>query len=367
MHSNSFKNWFLSVSVSLVSAGCGVEFDSIGQLQGLRVLGIQADPPIAQPGDTVNMQLVVHDTGDIEGEPRAVNYLWLGGCDNPPGDSYFGCLATFGEVAGSLDGLMSADPSQLTPDQLAEIAEALAETGVSLGFGETFELGISPDIIRAKPPNPVPAKVPYALSYTFFAACAGELRPDPDSDRFPVGCFDGETRLGPRDFVAGYTSTYTYEDQRNSLPEILGMRVGGRDVAGNLVCVGPECETLEPDPGRRCPRGAPEVSRCKSGTLRQSCPKVELAVRVDPDSVDQDAPLALGGETAPEPMWVNYHTDHGSFSNDVALVNDVTAGFRDNPKTDFFAPETPGPAFVWAVVRDGRGGFEWARTTICVK
>lgn len=364
---NALDNKFILLAAGIVLAGCGVEFDSIGQVDGLRVLGVHKDLPVAHPGDTVNMQLVVHDTGDVDGNPRDISYLWLGGCDNPRGDSFQGCLLQFSKVAEGLNELMGRQPSELTPEELQEAAETLAESGVSLGFGETFQLPIKRDIITNKPPSPVPAKAPYALSYTFFAACAGELRPDPDSETFPVACFDGETRLGARDFVAGYTSTYTYEEGRNSLPRIIGMKVGGKAVPESLICIGLECDRPEPDPDRRCPRGAPKIGRCDDGTLRQQCPEVEVSVEVDPDSVDQDAPISLGGAGAPEPMWVNYHTDSGSFTNDLTLVNDVTAGFRENPKTDFLAPEESGPAFVWAVVRDNRGGLDWARTTICVE
>ncbi len=364
---NAIRNRFLFAAMALALGGCGVEFDSIGMLDGLRVLGIRSDQPVAHPGDTIEMQMVVHDTGDREGKPRDLSYLWLGGCDNPPGDTYQGCVLLFSKIASSLGDLVGREPGELTPDELQEAAETLAESGVTLGFADTFQLPIKPDIIENKPPSPIPAAAPYAVSYTFFAVCAGELRPDPDSQAFPVGCYDGDTKLGSRDFVAGYMATYTYEEGRNSLPRITGMRIDGKKVADDLVCIGQDCERPEPDPDRKCPRGAPRIERCDDGTMRQQCPKVELAVIVDPDSVDQDAPLALGGPGAPEPMWVNYHTDSGSFTSDLSLINDVTAGFRENPKTDFLAPEEAGPAFVWAVVRGNRGGVDWARTTTCVE
>lgn len=363
----AFQHKFMGFAACLALSGCGVEFDSIAQIEGLRVLGVRKDQPVAHPGDTVQMQLVVHDTGDAEGKPRDISYLWLSGCDNPPGDSYQGCLLLFSKVAEGLEGLVGRDPGELSSKELAEALEVLNESGVSLGVGETFQLPIRRNIIEDKVQSPGSAGAPYGLSVTFFAACAGELRPDPESDTFPIGCFDGETRLGARDFVAGYTSTYVYEDGRNSLPRITGMRIGGKRVPDRLICIGTDCERPQPDPKRRCASGAPTVPVCDDGTLRQQCPKVEIAAVIDPDSVDQDAPLSLGGPGAPEPMWVNYHTDNGSFSNDVVLVNDVNAGFRDNPKTEFYAPEVRGPAFVWAVVRDNRGGLDWARTEICVK
>lgn len=354
-------------ALSLVSLGCGVEFDSLGQLDGLRVLGVQKDLPVAQPGDQVRMRMVVHDTGDAEERPRELSYLWLGGCNNPPGDVYQGCLALFAQLASSLEGALNLDPATADPEELQEIAEALAESGVTFGFSDTFTLAVPSDVITSKPQGPIPNQAPYALSYTFFAACAGELRPDPDSDTFPVACYDGDKKLGARDFVAGYTSTYTYPDQRNSLPRITGMHVNDKKVPAERLCIGADCETPTPDPGRRCPKGAPTVKRCASGTLRQQCPSISVWVDVDPKSVDQDAPQSLGGEGQPEPMWVNYHTDSGSFTTDVSLINDTVAGFRDEPKTKFLAPDRSGPAYVYAAVRDNRGGFDWARTTVCVK
>lgn len=353
--------------LAVTVAGCGVEFDSIGQIEGLRVLGIQKDLPVAQPGDQVQMQLVVHDTGDNQGNPRELNYLWLGGCNNPPGDSYQGCLALFAELSKGLDALLGGDPADADPEELRDIAEGLAEAGVTFGFEDKFSLTIPSDIITSKPPSSVPDQQPYAVSFTFFAACAGELRPDPESETFPVACYDGNKKLGARDFVAGFSSTYTYPDQRNKLPRIIGMHVDDKKVPSDLLCIGAACETPTPDPARKCPKGAPTVRRCDSGTLRQSCPELSVWVDVDRKSVDQDAPQSLGGPGQPEPMWVNYHTDRGSFSSDVSLINDTETGFRDKPKTKFLAPERPGPAYVYAAVRDNRGGFDWARTTVCVK
>ena len=98
---NAIRNRFLFAAMALALGGCGVEFDSIGMLDGLRVLGIRSDQPVAHPGDTIEMQMVVHDTGDREGKPRDLSYLWLGGCDNPPGDTYQGCVLLFSKIASS--------------------------------------------------------------------------------------------------------------------------------------------------------------------------------------------------------------------------------------------------------------------------
>ncbi len=345
--------------------GCGVEFDSVGQIDGLRVLGVQKDRPIARPGDTVTFRMVVHDTGTPQGGERQRSYFWLAGCDNPPGDTYQGCLAVFADVASNLGAILENPTS---PEELDELAEQLQRAGITFGFSDTFQTKIDPDIIDDRPPSAVSDAAPYAVSFVFFAVCAGELRPDSSGGAFPVSCHDEDgTRLGPRDFVAGFSPVYTYEDQQNRIPEITGLRLSGRQLPRSAVCINEECEPVEANPERACPKGAPRIPRCRSGDLRQSCPAVDVAVVVDPQSVDQDAPLALGGEGAPEPMWVNYHTDRGSFTSDVVLVNDIEAGFRPNPETSYLSAEQAGPALIWAAVRDNRGGFAWARTSLCVE
>jgi len=102
----ALEHKFMGFAACLALSGCGVEFDSIAQIEGLRVLGVRKDQPVAHPGDTVEMQLVVHDTGDVDGKPREISYLWLGGCYNPPADAYQGCLLLFSKVAEGFEGLV---------------------------------------------------------------------------------------------------------------------------------------------------------------------------------------------------------------------------------------------------------------------
>lgn len=351
-------------ALGVLAAGltaCGVEFDSIGQLDGLRVLGVENDTPLPKPGETVNLRMVYHDTGDDDGAARDISFFWLAGCENPPNDAYQGCLVLFGEVAAKLGEALSAEA---TAEEVSELIAELASAGVTFGFGDTFQTQVSADIISQQ----AGVDAAYGLSFVFFAACAGELRPETTEDGFPVACYDelGE-RLSARDFVAGYTSMYSYEAQENRRPKIIGMRIAGTEVPRSRLCINEECEALVPDPDRACDSKAPRVSRCQDGAVRQTCPKLDVSVIVDADSVDQDAPLSLGGEAAPEPMWVNYHTDRGSFTSDLSLINDIESGFRSNPETQYLVAETPGPAFIWAAVRDNRGGFAWARTSICVR
>jgi hypothetical protein len=110
------------------------------------------------------------------------------------------------------------------------------------------------------------------------------------------------------------------------------------------------------------------VEACPEDKDSGDCDQLKFSVIVDEDSVDEDALLAeTRGEDIDEQMWVNYHTDRGDLSFDLALVNDAVAGFNDEPFTEYTASDVPGPAQVWAVVRDNRGGSEWARFPICVE
>lgn len=364
----------LGLSSALSLFGCGVEFDSVAQIEGVRILAIQKRDSYAQPGDQVQMRMLVHDTGvrgsnEAEGDPRELSLFWLSGCENPPGDLYAFCIEGFREafvdagLADSLSELAELDEA----DQLA-LLELLAETGIRFGTQETFSLRVSEDIISRRPPPP-PGVLNYGLNYVFFAACAGRLTVDFAGTEFPLRCVDDDgVPVPPRDFVAGYTSVFSYEELTNSNPVISGIEVEGEPLSPEQFCVGEECQTLRPDPTRECEAGDPSVERCADEDDTASCDKLKFKVLVDPDSVDEDGLLTLQRERpSSEMMWVNYHTDRGKMKFDLGLVNDLSTGFNPDPETEYVAPRVPGPAHVWAVVRDNRGGKEWARFRVCVE
>jgi len=55
------------VLLSSLSAGCGPDFDPPSELHSLRILGVQKDVPYAQPGDTVNLQMLWQDASPLAG------------------------------------------------------------------------------------------------------------------------------------------------------------------------------------------------------------------------------------------------------------------------------------------------------------
>lgn len=387
----------LTTLATLTTAwGCGVGFDTAAQVEGLRVLGVQKSTPYAQPGGTVDFRMLYHDDTD---EARDIQILWLRGCQNPPADSVRLCFEVFSEVLkGARDvpppprgepseedlaELVTSLQAALEPEALAAAAggdpELAAQAGMGaipgfgtfeFGFGETFQLTVADDIISSRVPPKDPKLPPYGVEYVFGLACAGQLWIDTNAD-FPIGCFDesGE-RVESRRYVVGYSKLWVYDEFENTNPTILGVRVDGRRLADDEVCIDEACETLAPEDeeGIECPARRTIEACADEDDVQTRCPALPLEVVVDPDSVDDDPVLtSLEGARVSEQMWVNYYTDDGAFSQDLSLVNDGLAGFNEHPETEFLAPEEAGVARVWAVVHDNRGGVSWARFDLCVE
>src|SRR6188768_1494257 len=85
--------------LSLFSLGCGPDFDPPSELHSLRVLAVHKDVPYAQPGETVNLQMLWQDASPLAGPDRKITISWSPPCFNPPGDLYYSCFSdpdTFG-------------------------------------------------------------------------------------------------------------------------------------------------------------------------------------------------------------------------------------------------------------------------------
>ena len=126
--------------LSLFSLGCGPDFDPPSELHSLRVLGVQKDVPYAQPGETVNLQMLWQDASLLAG--RDIQVAWSPGCFDPPGDLYYACFAK-PEAFGSM---VKADP--LNPERTS--------------------VYITTYIIR---PPYLSNKSTYLITYVFLALC----------------------------------------------------------------------------------------------------------------------------------------------------------------------------------------------------
>jgi hypothetical protein len=338
--------------LSLGLLGCGPDFDPPSELHSLRVLAVEKDVPYAQPGDTVNLSMLWQDASPLAGPDRKIAIAWSPPCFDPPGDLYYACFAD----SSTIGGMIKQDPA--SPEHTS------------------FEVPL--DIISRRPPVTDGSKnPPYGLTYVFFAACAGELTlvPTSASTDFPVGCKDASGKLlGADDFVAGYTSIYSFEGFSNHNPVIKGFELRGQPLPDSGFCIGDDCLALagsapavdidcdDPEQAARCiPTCADDgdSSKCTGYAFQ---PTID---RNDPANQDQDDVSAvLLGRDVGEQMWVDYYTDAGSFKSSVRLLNDATNGWNFDYGTEFYAPKDSRLLRIWAVAHDNRGGMAWSGITL---
>jgi hypothetical protein len=340
-----------TAALALASApGCGPQFDPSSEVTTLRVLGVKKDKPYAQPGDTVNLQLLWHDPKGRSDVQR----LFIGSCVNPPGDLYYGCFAQYGE--------------------LLQQGKAL-----DVGTGDNFQVTLPADIISGRQGPTEPGQPRYGVYIVFFAVCAGDrldiaadVSADPGSTGLPLRCLDDQDQpLGSEDFVVGYSTIYSFEGASNENPSFSVDNESGKGeflVAGKPVvadCVGEECQvaaTVDVD----C---SAEPERCVKPCEDDgdaTCPAIEVEPAID-QNVEQDTVSSmLFGTNVTEQMWINYYVDHGSIS-EVRLLNDSTTGWNEKYRGKLRAPKNPGLLQLWSVAHDNRGGMDFARVTLRVE
>jgi hypothetical protein len=339
--------WLLAAALALSTLACGPEFDASNEIKTLRILGVKKDKPYAQPGDTVHLDLLAHDAKGRDG----VQYAFIGGCVNPPGDLYYGCFAQYGEQAAA--------------GQLPQFA-----------LGDTFDVTLPGDIISSRP-ELEPGQPRYGLAIVFFAACAGRLSFDMDaapgegSTGLPLLCLDEDDNpLGSEDFVVGFTSIYSFDEVSNQNPSFTlddegkaRFLVAGEELEAD--CVGGDCQGAA-DVEVDC-EATPErcVEACNDDG-EPECPAIDVAPVID-KIIEQDKVSSdLFGESVTEQMWVNYYVDHGGIS-EVRLLNDTNSGWNEKYRGQLRAPKAKDPIKVWAVAHDNRGGMEFTRITLGVK
>jgi hypothetical protein len=343
---------FLGVLLS----GCGPDFDPPDQLHSLRILGVEKDLPYAKPGQTVKLQMLWEDASASAGRP--IQIVWSAGCTNPAGDLYYSCFTQPGLLGSMMPG----------------------DTPVT---GDTTQIAIPDDIISTHAAQTTENNAPYGITFVFFVACAGKLVPVTRTDvtSFPIGCQDDAGNLlGSDDFVAGYTSIYSFQKFTNNNPVISGFEFNGTPL--NLTTIpgaycggadGPDCTPIAEEstvPTIDCtvmPRDPRCVPTC-SDDGKKPCPAYAIRPTVDktdPLNQDQDDVSVMQlGHPVGEQMWIDYYTDGGGFKSSVRLLNDATTGWNDDYGTDFYAPKDAKASRVWALVHDNRGGVAWAGITV---
>lgn len=361
---------------------------------------------------------------------RTVQRLWFSGCDDLPGDEYFSCLLrihymwrawetwsgdnpNFQLTEGTSWSLLNSlpptdDPLRTTviegllellnPTLPLELAEAYFDT-YRIGAGERFTYTIPPGIIENHRSTTDPKVPPYGLAFIFFTACAGDTPNlseapewkdvDPTNPGgtltnatlgFPLICKDKEgITLDSDNFIAGYTQQYVYGDGSANLNPVIesvtfnNIKYDFDRVAPGMPCLDDDCvQDAGPSPDacqvpvddNQKNATPPHVKAC-----RDHCPSYEFKPGMDSaKNNDVDTFTSAGGSPVSEQMWIDYYAERGELKGSARSLRDTTLGWFDDYGQKWKPPALAdaGPALLWAVVHDNRGGVAWLRVQVCI-
>jgi len=353
--------WLFVLGVLVV--GCEEGFAPPSLLESLRVLAVQPEPASGVPGEPVTLTMLVDDGRagrDDFPEPAPPQVLWIGGCHNPPSRQFFGCYPAIEALARQL--------GEAAPDSSPPITPVPGY----IGTGTEFELPL-PEGILEDAPHYASDPIHFGVSYVFFAVCAGELRLDLHAKgSLPLGCFDSTTgrRLGSADYVEGFTTIYTYEDELNHNPELTAIKFAGSDVVIGDCDSDADCEALalgrEGFKSYACSDAGqcvPSVTRCDNA---DSCPEYEIEPDATRESAEPDPSAPEAGHD--EILWLNFYADAGELSSETRLLNDRETGWIDNHSNGWRpVRKTPGSVRLFATLHDNRGGADWRGFEVIVR
>jgi hypothetical protein len=371
MRSVRTTTWLVA-SLGWAASSCApTPFPDASLVSSVRILASSADPPYAKPGALVRVRVLAFDGRANKTEP--MNIFWLPFvCKDPPNDAYYACFAQFGAGAGSgqeagAPGGMDAGAGVTLatgcdaglPDAAAiGVLTAGADLTSILPQGNCVDFVMPSDAITAHSSNPSP-QVPYGLAILFNVACAGhlELVPrDPNNiQSAPIGCFDAQhNRLGPSDYVLGFTRVFAYDMLENANPEIDAIEV---DVDGQVT-------DLDFDGGTEA---GFDVDHCPDGS---KCTSVHVGPIV-PTSSQEPNPLVhdVNNHELKEQIWAEFFSTLGSFGSDARLLYDPatgSVGTTADTNNEFDPPDHAGDGTIWIVVHDNRGGATWASLPVRV-
>jgi hypothetical protein len=320
-------------------------------IAGVRIMASQASPPYAKPGESVKMEVLAYDGRASKPEPMQVYWLPFV-CNDPPGDAYYACFQQFASGGAGADG--GAEGGAGAADAGPGIRLPPPGVALPLPASPSFEFTMPLDAVTS---HPIVAgtPTPYGLAILFNIACAGhlELLPrDTSSDNpveVPIGCFDAShNRLGPDDYVFGFTRVYAFDTVTNANPVIDHIDVEGMPVDLTRGFTTDHC----------------------TASRRANCGHVHVGPVVPPDSWELNPELRdANGVVLHEEIWADFYSTFGQFNDSARLLYDAAKGSLGGPSaTDnaFLPPDTAGDGLLWIVVHDSRGGASWAQVPVHV-
>jgi hypothetical protein len=309
----------------LLCCSCGTTFDPPSDINSVRILAIQANPPYALPGTTVQLQILAFDGRQVQTEPMTVAWFPQA-CFDPPDEAYFACYAALPQLFTPGENVTSL----LTP-------------------GPSFSFQMPADVITDH--SSTLTSDPYGVGLVFAVACAGQVRytgvATSNISANPFGCFDSNgVALDANSFVLAYGLVYSFTDRTNANPVITNLTFAGNPVD---------------------PVAGITVTHCTSSTAAR-CPTTPIDTVVPPSSQELDpGSLDANGNPLKEEIWVDYYASGGTLGSGTVILYSPTTGQVQPSPTNYAAPPVAGEFLLWAVVHDDRGGVSWLQVPVHVQ
>lgn len=245
--------------VSTALLACSNDFEPGSRVTKLRLLAVQAEPAFAQPGEHVQLRMLVADP-----EVRPLSWAF-GTCTNPQASTVNGCLdALDAPLVGRApegDGFGLDVPL----DVLANVPEA-ARNGAAIG--------------------------------ALLVACPGMLA-EGETQGVPVRCERDAAALGLSEFELGMKRIFIRERDRNLNPEITGVRWDGEDWPEDRI---------------------PEVAACDASKREfDDCP-AELSHRIELSTSEPEHGRDERDDAFSEQTIVQYYSSEGLFEHEVQVA-----------------------------------------------
>lgn len=332
----------------LVTLGCLDDLPQPNHVTGLRVLGIQAEPPEVAPGDSVALRALIVDADD-----RAVTRTWRA-CLLPERIAGFGAGQTTSSSGGK--GYSATDPGTCFDAELGS-----NEDLIDLGTGEEATLSIPPDLFAdldevaaiygLGPESGIP---PQAIA--LFLSIAGLNI----TVALEVKTTDGASTLTAFKRVNVSTASVKNQNPTNVVFHIT------RDLSGELPP-----DTGTPPGEGRCFLGE-EVApiQVKPGrylitALNIPDPPLRYPVLVggsdETSQAEACVPAIPGCEIRDEVWFFSFFSKLDGLDGNIVKSTKAPSMIFDIPSEGL---EDTVP--IWIVTRDGRGGATWCHSELVV-
>ena len=291
-----------------MATGCALDFDEVHQVESLRVLAVQAEPPEIAPGEGTSVSVL---WADPKGNGREVDFVWW-------------------VCAGFVFGADLESCEMIVPPQKISSAEG----------GDRLDIPVTPEDILDT--IDMPDGMGY-LNITFIGLmCADGKLPSEEKLANPKGyehiddiCKGGEAVS----FFRTLLLSESEDPQENPGIE-------------RVMFKGEPLTPLEEE-------GEPPVLKCKE---KEDCNlDVSLKLFMTEGSEQTYEVVEFGKvKEVKETLFVSWYVTGGGFEDGYrSMVDDEKYDTPEGPFETVWQPEAPGTYTLYAVAHDVRGGASW--------